>query len=119
MGFRYRRHRLVLEHRADLTGRGGVRQLQPALFMSASAAIADSLLRRAFGGQARRSLPRRTVQVRLGTSRLLLSGILLDQEQEIVEAFSKVGAMLSQRREQDGWVGLELLMVKSCEGVGV
>ena len=51
-------------------------------------------------------------------ARLLLSGILLDQEQEIVEAFSKVGAMLSQRREQDGWVGLELLMVESCEGVG-
>jgi len=50
-------------------------------------------------------------------ARLLLSGILLDQEQEIVEAFSKVGAMLSQRREQDGWVGLELLMVESCEGV--
>jgi len=48
----------------------------------------------------------------------LLSGILLDQEQEIVEAFSKVGAILSQRREQDGWVGLELLMVESCEGVG-
>jgi len=51
-------------------------------------------------------------------ARLLLSGILLDQEQEIVEAFSKVGAMLSQRREQDGWVALELLMVESCEGVG-
>jgi ribosomal protein L11 methyltransferase len=52
-------------------------------------------------------------------ARLLLSGILLDQEQEIVEAFSKVDAMLSQRREQECWVGLELLMVKSCEGVGV
>jgi ribosomal protein L11 methyltransferase len=51
-------------------------------------------------------------------ARLLLSGILLEQEQEIVEAFSKVGAMLSQRREQDGWVALELLMVESCEGVG-
>jgi hypothetical protein len=38
--------------------------------MSASTAIADSLLRRAFGGQVRRSLPQRTVQVRLGTSRL-------------------------------------------------
>jgi ribosomal protein L11 methyltransferase len=42
-------------------------------------------------------------------ARLLLSGILLDQEQEIVEAFSKVGAMLCQRREQEGWVALELL----------
>ena len=121
-----------------------MRQLQPALFMSASAAIGDSLLQRAFGGQARRSPPRLTIQVcrpdlvlanldrqtlmmlcdelaRYAShgARLLLSGILLDQEQEIVEAFSKVGAMLSQRREQEGWVGLELLMVKSCEGVGV
>ena len=50
-------------------------------------------------------------------ARLLLSGILLDQEQEIVEAFSKVGAMLSQRREQEGWVALELLLAESCEGV--
>jgi len=38
--------------------------------MSVSAAIADSLLRRAFGWQARRSVPRRTVEVRLGASRL-------------------------------------------------
>ena len=51
-------------------------------------------------------------------ARLLLSGILLDQEQEIVEAFSKVGAMLSQRREQEGWVALEMLTAESCEGVG-
>jgi ribosomal protein L11 methyltransferase len=50
-------------------------------------------------------------------ARLLLSGILLDQEQEIIEAFSNVGAMLFQRREQDGWVALELLMAESCEGV--
>jgi ribosomal protein L11 methyltransferase len=51
-------------------------------------------------------------------ARLLLSGILLDQEQEIVEAFSMVDAMVSQRREQEGWVALELLMTESCEGVG-
>ena len=50
-------------------------------------------------------------------ARLLLSGILLEQEQEIVEMFSKAGAMLSQRREQEGWVALELLMAESCEGV--
>ena len=50
-------------------------------------------------------------------ARLLLSGILLDQEQEIVEAFSKVGAMLFHRREQDGWVALEFLVAESCEGV--
>jgi len=41
--------------------------------MSASAGIADSLLRRAFGWQARRSFPRRTVQVRLVASRLRMS----------------------------------------------
>ena len=52
-------------------------------------------------------------------ARLLLPGILPEHEQEIVEAFSKVGPMLFQRREQDGWVGLELLMVESCEGVSV
>ena len=51
-------------------------------------------------------------------ARLLLSGILLDQEQEIIEAFSRVGALLSGRREQEGWVALELLMGESCEGVG-
>ena len=50
-------------------------------------------------------------------ARLLLSGILLDQEQEIIRAFSKAGATLSQRREQEGWVALELLMVESYEGV--
>jgi len=38
--------------------------------MSASAAIADSLLRRAFGRRARPSDPQRTARVRLGSSRL-------------------------------------------------
>jgi len=51
-------------------------------------------------------------------ARLLLSGILLDQEDEVIEAFSQVGAMLSRRREQEGWVALELLMVEPCEGIG-
>ena len=38
---------------------------QPALFMSASAAIADPLLRRAFGRRARPSDLHRTARVRL------------------------------------------------------
>jgi len=38
--------------------------------MSASVAIADPLLRRAFGGQTRRLPPQRTVQVRLRASQL-------------------------------------------------
>ena len=50
-------------------------------------------------------------------ARLLLSGILLEQEQEIVEAFSKAGATLFERREQEGWLTLELLLAEPCEGV--
>jgi len=38
--------------------------------MSPSAAIADPLLRQAFGRRARPSVPRRTARVRLGTSGL-------------------------------------------------
>lgn len=49
-------------------------------------------------------------------ARLLLSGILIEQERELVEAYSKVGAMLFRRREQEGWVLLELLTAESCEG---
>ncbi|THJ24842.1 MAG: methyltransferase domain-containing protein [Nitrospira sp. CG24E] len=50
-------------------------------------------------------------------ARLLLSGMLLEQEREIAEAFSKVGALLVQRCEQEGWVALDLLMAESCKGV--
>jgi ribosomal protein L11 methyltransferase len=50
-------------------------------------------------------------------ARLLLSGILIEQEHEIVEAFSKAGAMLVGRSEQEGWLALELLLAESCEGV--
>lgn len=49
-------------------------------------------------------------------ARLLLSGVLLDQEAEVLAAFSRVGACFSRRREQDGWVALELLRAESCEG---
>jgi hypothetical protein len=38
--------------------------------MSISAAIDDSLLRQAFGGQARRSFSQHTVHIRLGASQL-------------------------------------------------
>ena len=47
-----------------------IRNSYPALFMSTSAAIADPLLRRAFGQRARPSDPPRTARVRLGSSRL-------------------------------------------------
>ena len=44
--------------------------LEPALFMNTSAAIADPLLRRAFGRRARPSYLRRTARVRLRSSGL-------------------------------------------------
>jgi hypothetical protein len=42
----------------------------PALFMNASAAIDNPLLRRAYGQRARPSDPQRTARVRIGASRL-------------------------------------------------
>lgn len=47
---------------------------------------------------------------------LLLSGILLEQEGEIVECFSRLGLARRQRRDQDGWVALKLIRPESCEG---
>jgi ribosomal protein L11 methyltransferase len=49
-------------------------------------------------------------------ARLLLSGILLEEEEEISEMFFKAGALVLQRREQEGWVAAELLVAESCEG---
>jgi hypothetical protein len=43
---------------------------EPALFMNTSAAIADPLLRQAFGQRARPSNPQRTTRVRFGFSGL-------------------------------------------------
>jgi len=45
-------------------------EVQPTLSMNTSAAIADPLLRRAFGRRARLSDPHRTARVRIGSSQL-------------------------------------------------
>jgi ribosomal protein L11 methyltransferase len=49
-------------------------------------------------------------------SRLLLSGLLAEQETEVVERFSRAGLAYSKRREAEGWIALELLRPESCEG---
>ena len=49
-------------------------------------------------------------------TRLLVSGLLLDQREEIVEAFARVHLYLGQQREQDGWLALEFGPAQSCEG---
>ena len=47
---------------------------------------------------------------------LLVSGVLLDQQEEIVAAFAAVGLYPGRRRELDGWVAMEFLPVQTCEG---
>lgn len=47
---------------------------------------------------------------------LLLSGVLVDQETEILEQYSRRGLYLADRRERDEWVALKLLQPESCDG---
>lgn len=49
-------------------------------------------------------------------ARLLFSGLLVDQEAEVMERYSRAGLYPANRREQDGWVALELVRAESCEG---
>jgi ribosomal protein L11 methyltransferase len=49
-------------------------------------------------------------------SRLLVSGILADQSEEIVAAFGAAGLYSGRRREQDGWLAMEFLRGEPCEG---
>jgi ribosomal protein L11 methyltransferase len=49
-------------------------------------------------------------------ARLLCSGLLVDQEAEVVARYSSLGLYLAHRREQDGWAALELACPESCEG---
>ena len=49
-------------------------------------------------------------------SSLLVSGLLLDQRAEIVEAFARVNLYPGQQRELDGWLAMEFSHAQSCEG---
>lgn len=49
--------------------------------------------------------------------KLLVSGLLRDQREEIVAAFAAVGLYPGRLREQDGWIAMEFLRVQSCEEV--
>jgi len=49
-------------------------------------------------------------------ARLVLSGLLADQEAEILERFGSFGLACFKRRELDGWMALELVKPDSCEG---
>lgn len=49
-------------------------------------------------------------------ARLLVSGVLADQRQELVQAFSYVGMYCTGQREREGWVALEFQAAQECEG---
>ncbi len=49
--------------------------------------------------------------------RLLVSGLLVDQCEEIAEACSAAGFYPGRKRERDGWLAMEFLPAQSCEGL--
>jgi ribosomal protein L11 methyltransferase len=51
-------------------------------------------------------------------ARLVLSGLLVEQEGDIVERYAECGLVPVGRLEREGWVALDLLMPESCEGGG-
>jgi ribosomal protein L11 methyltransferase len=49
-------------------------------------------------------------------ARLLVSGVLADQQQELVRTFSYAGMYCTGQREREGWVALEFQAAQECEG---
>lgn len=48
-------------------------------------------------------------------ARILVSGILVEQQTEIMERFSGLGLVCFQRCEDEGWVAMKWLMPESCD----
>ena len=49
---------------------------------------------------------------------LLVSGLLLEQRNDIVEAFAQAGLYAGRQRDREGWLALEFTRAESCEGAG-
>lgn len=47
---------------------------------------------------------------------IIVSGILVEQQDEIVDRLSSLGLACMERREAEGWVALKFLRPESCEG---
>ncbi len=62
------------------------------------------------------SLAEDLASVAFGGARVLVSGILVEQESEIVERFSNLGLVCADRRDYEGWVVMQFLKPESCEG---
>lgn len=50
---------------------------------------------------------------------LIISGLLVEQRDEIVGAFGSVGRYPGREREREGWLAMELIRADSCEGAAV
>ncbi len=48
--------------------------------------------------------------------RIMVSGILIEQQAEIVDRFSNLGFACLERREEEGWVAMKFLRPESCDG---
>ena len=62
------------------------------------------------------SLAEDLASVACGGARVLVSGILVEQESEIVEWFSHFGLVCTDRRDDEGWVVMQFLKPESCNG---
>jgi len=49
-------------------------------------------------------------------ARLLVSGVLVDQRQELVQDFSCAGMHCTEERERAGWAALQFQAAEGCEG---
>lgn len=50
-------------------------------------------------------------------TRLLVSGLLVDQREEVAAALTSAGLYPGGQRESEGWIAVEFLRCESCEGV--
>lgn len=51
-------------------------------------------------------------------ARIIVSGILVEQQREIVDRFSGLGLVCSEQCEDEGWVAMKFLRPESCDGEG-
>jgi len=51
-------------------------------------------------------------------ARIIVSGILVEQQIEIIDRFSGLGLVCSERCEDEGWVAMKFLRPESCDGEG-
>lgn len=49
-------------------------------------------------------------------ARIMVSGILVEQQTEIMDRLSRLGLACLERREEEGWVALKFFRPESCEG---